>query len=124
MLVQVVPDQRNEGESEKCAEEENEETFRKFCFVTVFDSDLSVNSRDVCNVILFGENVEGEGFCFAGSCIGPAWVVMLTGSSFSEARNKACPLLGGGGRESRVTVVYYQISRTEKLSPGITSYHQ
>ena len=47
MLVQVVADQRNEGESEKCTEEENEETFRKFFFVTVFDSDLSVNVMSV-----------------------------------------------------------------------------
>lgn len=35
---------------------------------------------------------------------------MLTGRGFPEARNKAHPLLGGGGRENRVNVVYYQRS--------------
>lgn len=38
--------------------------------------------------------------CFASSHIGPARMMMLTGSSFPEPRNKAHPLLGGGGRES------------------------
>lgn len=66
---------------------------------------------DVCNVILCGENVVGRGYCFVSLVLALVQLECdVDWKWLPEARNKAHPLLGGGGRENRVNVVYYQRS--------------
>lgn len=72
------------------------------------DSDLTVNALSV--MWFFLEIMLGvdEYYCFlyfASSHFGPARMMMLTRRSFPEARNKAHPLLGGGGRAELIQCI-------------------